>query len=61
MHQLGRKLRNNTFDKESACKTSLIARIEMTKQSVLPVARLLRAYAVAMTLEFQVNNFLKLL
>ncbi len=26
---------NNTFDKESARKTSVIARIEMTKQSVL--------------------------
>jgi hypothetical protein len=26
---------SNTFDKESTCKTSVIARIEMTKQSVL--------------------------
>ena len=33
MNTIINERRNDTFDKESACKTIVIARIEMTKQS----------------------------
>jgi hypothetical protein len=47
-----KKVRDYAFEKESECKTGVIARSETTKQSGLRFGRLLRAYALAMTFAF---------